>query len=281
MRWIPNAVLALVFVLAIFADVFASAESIFETENWTVWAPIRANPEDVRLDGKIEVLRAPSAEHVLGTDDRGRDVAARLIHGSRPTLIIAVCSAALASVVAILLALLASIRPWLDRLVLALCDVVAAVPTLLLVLLVRGLWGGGGLLALILLISIPSAAATARLVRKGLCGALAMPYCEAAVALGLSRFRVLWRHALPASFSQLKIAAAITASTAVLSEVALSFLGLGLGAGTPSWGELMRQAHENQLAWWLLIPAGIASAGLAWSLSSQFRGNRGARVHNA
>ncbi len=281
MKWISRTVLVLVLLLAVFADVLANSEPLLETESWTVWAPIRADPEAVRTDGKIAVLRPPSGAHLLGTDDRGRDVASRLVHGSRPTLLIAACSAALASVLATLLALLASWRPWFDWLVLTVCDVVAAVPVLLLVLLVQGLTGGGGMFALIVLISVPRAAGTARLVRERLHSALSMPYCEAASALGLGKLRVLLRHALPASFSQVKTAAALTASTAVLSEVALSFLGLGLAADTPSWGELMRQAHENQLAWWLLLPAGLASTGLAWSLSSQFRGNRSARVDNA
>ncbi len=274
MTWIPRALLLLVLLLAVFADQIASSEPLLETDSWTIAAPIRANPTDVRTEGRLAVLRPPSGLHLLGTDDRGRDVAARLVHGSRPTLVIAACTALLASLVAILLALVASTKPWLDRLVMAGCDVIAAVPVLLLVVVVRGLLGGGGLLALILFISVPRAAGTARLVREQLRAALAMPYCEAASALGLSQFRVLWRHALPASFSQIKTAAALTASTAVLAEVALSFLGLGLGGDMPSWGELMRQAHENQLAWWLLVPAGLATSGFAWSLSSQFSGNR-------
>ncbi|MCP4446705.1 MAG: ABC transporter permease, partial [Myxococcales bacterium] len=273
MRGIALGILIAMLLVAVFADVIASSAPVVQGEDWTLWSPIRSEPGDVRTNGKLEVLRRPSAEHWLGTDDRGRDVAARLVHGSRATLVIAAACALLASFAAIVLALLACWRPWLDWMVQSLCDVVAAVPTLLLVLLVRGLVGAHGIVALILLISLPRAAATARIVRDSLRGALAQPYCEAACALGVSRSRLLVRHALPASYSQLATAATLTASTAVLAEVALSFLGLGLPGATPSWGELLRQAHENQLRWWLLLPAGAATTSLAWALSSKLGGD--------
>ncbi len=270
MKWLARIFLLIVVCTAVFADVLAGTSPIAFGEDWQLWSPIRANPTDVRSAGRLEVLRPPSAEHVLGTDDRGRDVASRLVHGTRPTLMLAASCALLASVLAMGLALLASIRPWLDTAVLGLCDIIAAVPVLLVVLLVQGLLDRDGLLVLVFLISIPRAAGTARLVRDSLFSALSEPYCEAARALGCSRVSILLRHALPASYSQIRTAAGLTAATAVLAEVALSFLGLGVGGQTPSWGELLRQAHENQLAWWLLVPAGLATTALAWALGEVF-----------
>lgn len=274
MIWLSRGFLVVVAVLALFADCIAGSEPIVSSSSWSLYPPIRATPYEVRFGGRIEVLREPSASHILGTDDRGRDVASRLVHGSRATAAVAIATAVLASLLAVFLGFLASLRSWLDRSVLGLCDALAAVPVLLMVLLVRGLVGGG-IVALVVLISIPRAASTARLVRESMRHALSMPYCEAAHALGLHRFRVLWRHALPASFSQLKTAAGLTAGTAVLAEVALSFLGLGLSGQTPSWGGLLRAAHENQLAWWLLVPAGLFTTALAYCLTSQVGRHRG------
>ncbi len=273
MSWVRRAILGLMLIMGVFAGLLAQKTALVETDEWSLYAPIRADPSDVRFDGEIEVLRSPSRKHVLGTDDRGRDVAARLVHGARATLAVAFFAALLATFLAVLLGLLACLQPWMDRVVLLACDALAAVPALLLVLLVRGL-AGGGVIALVVLISLPRAASTARLVRERLRHALARPYCDAAAALGLSRGQILVRHALPAAFPQLRTAAGLTAATAVLSEVALSFLGLGLASGTPSWGELLRAAHENQMAWWLLVPAGLCTTALAYALTSEFSRDR-------
>jgi peptide/nickel transport system permease protein len=146
------------------------------------------------------------------------------------------------------------------------CDAIAAVPPLLAVVVVGGLVGGQSMWALVLLISIPRSAVTARVVRDGLKSALAMPFCESARAIGCSSAGILLQHALPQCWRQLRVAAALTAATAVLSEVALSFLGLTAAGSSPSWGELLRQAHENGLPWWLLLPAGCMTALLSWAL---------------
>jgi peptide/nickel transport system permease protein len=78
---------------------------------------------------------------------------------------------------------------------------------------------------------------------------------------------VVVRHALPQVAPQLRVAAALTAATAVLAEAALSFLGFGAPAPAPSWGELLQQAHRNQLRWWLALPAGLAVAAVTAALN--------------
>jgi peptide/nickel transport system permease protein len=235
-------------------------------EDWALWPVMRWSPSGIRHEGRIEVLRAPSREHWLGTDDRGRDVASRLIHGARLSLRLALGCALLASLLGCLLALMAASRSWLDSLVLSLCDAIAALPPLLAVVVVGGLVGGQSLWALIILISIPRAAVTARTVRDGLHAALGQPFCESARAVGCSQPRLLLRHALPQCWPQLRVAAGLTAATAVLAEVALSFLGLTAAGSDPSWGELLRQAHENGLLWWLLVPAGVLTSLWTWAL---------------
>lgn len=240
------------------------AEALGE-EDWALWPLIRFDPRSVRTAGRVMVLSPPSDEHWLGTDDRGRDVASRLIHGTRTSLFLAFLCALLASVLGTVLALFASRFRWVDTALLTGCDTIAALPLLLLVLGIRGLTDASSMLALVLLIGGLRAAATARIVRDGIHGALAKPFCEAARALGCPPTRLLWRHALPQCREQLRAAAVLTASTAVLAEVALAFLGFGTGSD-PSFGELLSQAQQNDMRWWLLVPAGLATTLLAWSV---------------
>ena len=136
----------------------------------------------------------------------------------------------------------------------------------LVTLVAAALVGHRGLIALAALIAVPRGADTARLVAAQLTAELAAPYVVAARGLGASPARVLVRHALPAVWPALAIAAALTAATAVLSEAALSFLGLGPPPPTPSWGELLAQATQHDLRWWLSVPAGLAATLTAAAL---------------
>jgi peptide/nickel transport system permease protein len=152
-----------------------------------------------------------------------------------------------------------------DAAVLFGCDVIGAVPALLLIVAAQGLFGRASLAGVIVLISIPRAADVARLVRAELRRALATPFAEAARAVGAGESRLIARHALPHALPQLAVSAAITVSTAVLAESALSFVGFGAPPPAASWGEMLRQAQQSGLAWWLTVPAGalIALAALA------------------
>ena len=238
-------------------------------DDWAIWPPVRHDPTQVRTGGQLEVLAGPSARHWLGTDDCGRDVLARLVHGTRVALELMAGAALVSTALGAALALLALGGPrWLDGGVVAACDVVAAVPAVLIVVASRGLVGGGGAVILIVLIALPRVADCARLARGAMAGALAAPYAEAARAVGASRARVLLRHALPGAVRPLVVAAAITAAGAVLAEAALGFLGFGLPAPTATWGELLRQANDNGLAWHLAVPAGLAITSLAAALAA-------------
>ncbi len=236
-------------------------------DDWAIWPLMRFDPRSVRSNGRVQVLHSPDSTHLLGTDDRGRDVASRLIHGTRTSLLLALLSALFAMVLGTGLGLLACRFSRLDSALLTTCDTVAALPLLLLVLGVRGLSDASSMFSLVVLIGGLRGASIARIVRDGIHGALAKPFCEAARAVGCPPFRLLWRHALPQCTEQLRVAVLLTASTAVLAEVALAFLGFGIG-GDPSFGELLRQAQENGMRWWLLVPAGLATTLLCWSLGN-------------
>ncbi len=227
--------------------------------DWALWPPIAADPIDVRSTGQLAPLAPPSAAHRLGTDDRGRDVAARLVHGARTSLVTATVAAGLALVLALVLGLIA-VRAGgvVLSAISAGADVLATAPAVLGAIAVQGLTGARGLGALALLVAVPRGADTARLVIASLRATLAEPYADAARAIGASPLRVLIRHALPHALPVLAAATAITAATAILAEAALTFLGLGAPPPTPSWGELLAQASQHELRAWLSIPAGVA-----------------------
>jgi ABC-type dipeptide/oligopeptide/nickel transport system permease subunit len=236
-------------------------------DDWALWPPIAHDPDAVRTDGAVDPLAPPSARHWLGTDDRGRDVAARLVHGTRTSVVIAGAAAALATGLAVLLALLA-VRAGgaVDAIVRTICDAIAAAPPVLTVIAAQGLLGSRGVAPVIVLIAIPRAADTARLVRARLRAILASPFCDAARAAGAGPAHVLVRHGLPHALPVLVTAAAVTAATAVLAEAGLAFLGVGAPAPTASWGELLAQATANDLRWWLAVPAGAAVTALTAAL---------------
>lgn len=261
-------------------------------DDWALWPPVAHDPGAVRTAGVVAPVATPSARHWLGTDDRGRDVLARLIHGTRTTLLIAAGAALLALVAGVLLAVVATLargqepgpattlagRPaampvaipgaMIDSAIVILCDAVAAMPALVIVVAAQGLIGRASVLLAVVLIALPRAADTARMARGMMIAALARPFCHAARALGASPLRVLVRHALPQARQQLAVATALTAATAVLAEAALSFLGFGAPPPTASWGELLKQAHENGLRWHLVVPAGLAVAITAAALGA-------------
>lgn len=216
--------------------------------------------------GAIDVLAAPSAAHWLGTDDIGRDVFSRLAYGARTSLALGLGAAIVATLLGTLAGVVAARRPRTTLALGVACDLVAALPALVLVIALRGLVGGGAL-ALVVVIALRPASDLARLVAATIDEALAAPYVDAARALGATPARLRFVHALPAAWPFVAVAFAETLATAALAEAALGFLGLGLAAPTPSWGELLAQAHRNGMALHLALPAGLAVTLVALAAS--------------
>jgi peptide/nickel transport system permease protein len=234
-------------------------------------------PTATRTGGEIAVLEAPSARHWLGTDDVGRDVAARLAHGARTSLALAALVTLLSTAAGLAGALAAAARPLARRALVAVADTLGAVPPLLFTLTLAGLLGAASIPALALVLALPRAADVARVADAELARALALPHAEAARALGASRWRITTRHALALAAPQLAVLAAATFATTVLAEAALTFVGAGVRPPTPSWGELLAQAHRNGLAWWLAVPAAAATTALALCANAIADGIGGAR----
>jgi peptide/nickel transport system permease protein len=219
-------------------------------------APVPFAPDSIDLSGR---LRPPDRVHWLGTDDLGRDVLSRLVHGAR----VSVAAGLIASVLALLIgALLGSAAGMggggLDRSVLFGIDVVQALPALVLVAAGAAFLSPSFLTAA-LLIAATGWTDSARIVRAESRRIRSLPFVEAARAAGSTRGRILVRHVLPHALPPALATAPYVLGAAVLTEASLSFLGLGTPPPTPSWGRALADARGTITeAWWCVLPPAVA-----------------------
>ena len=204
-------------------------------------------------------LMAPSAEHLMGTDELGRDVFSRIIYGARVSLQVGAISVILALAVGGALGILAGFyRGWLDDWLMRLVDILFAFPGLVLAIVIAGLLGPSRTNAMIA-IGIVYAPAFARVIRGSVLGVMAEPYVESSRVVGASDWRIMLRHLLPNIMAPIIVMTTVYLSTAILSEAALSFLGLGTQPPEPSWGGMLNSARRfMELAPWLAIFPGGA-----------------------
>ncbi|MCW8084574.1 ABC transporter permease [Sabulicella glaciei] len=197
----------------------------------------------------------PSVEHPLGTDELGRDVLLRLLHGARVSLAVGLAAALAATVIGTTAGLLAAWKGgWMDAALMRLADGMLALPALpLLVILAAldpaaiGLPRGEALSDMIRiagLLALFGWVGVARLVRAGALSVLARDFVRAARAMGVGEARILRRHVLPELATPIAIATALAVGGAVLAESTLSFLGLGIAPPAPSWGNMLANAQE-------------------------------------
>jgi peptide/nickel transport system permease protein len=203
----------------------------------------------------INRLRPPSERFWFGTDQFGRDVFARTIHGARISLIVGLSVAALASLIGLAIGLACGFYKWLDAIVMRVMDGIMAIPSILLAIALITL-ARPGLGAVIVAILIPEIPRVVRLVRAVVLGIRGQPYIEGAIAGGTRGIKLLVRHVLPNTVAPLIVQATYVSASAILTEAGLSFLGAGVPPETPSWGNIIAQGKTFfQIApWSILIP---------------------------
>lgn len=206
-------------------------------------------------------LKPPSAEHVLGTDDFGRDVLSRILHGAMPSLQVSVLSVAGSLVIGVVIGLIAGYRGgWTDTLLMSLMDVLLAFPAVLLAIAILAVMGTA-LSNVILAIAIVNLPTFARLARGSTLATRELLYVEAARGLGVSPIRIMWRHILPNIAAPLIVQTSLTIAAAILIEAALSYLGLGIQPPAPSWGNILSSTYGFiQTNPWPSVFAGAAIA---------------------
>ena len=203
---------------------------------------------------------SPNGVHLLGTDGLGRDELARLLVGGRITLAVGAIAATVAVFIGTVYGAIAGFYGgWLDTLLMRIIDVCMSVPTLFLLLFLAAVFPGS-LLTLMLVIGATSWLNTARLVRGEVLTLKERLFVEAARAIGAGDVRVLFRHIVPNAFGTIVTTATFMVATAMLSETALSYLGIGVRAPMPSWGNLLSSAQSDIFAgaYWLIVPPGLA-----------------------
>ena len=232
-------ILLLIFV-AIFADVLAPYPYI-----------------EIHL---ADILKAPSAQYLLGTDHVGRDFLSRIIYGARISIYVGLAATALNVVVAVLIGGTSGfLGGKLDLAVQRFVDAWMAFPGLLLLLTIMSI-AGRGLLQIILILGIAGGIGGSRVVRGAVIGIKENDYFLAARAIGSPRWRTLIRHVLPNIMPVVIIIFSISVGGVIMSEASLSFLGFGLPASVPSWGGLLSREGRQymEVAPWLALWPGLA-----------------------
>jgi peptide/nickel transport system permease protein len=205
------------------------------------------------------VLEPPSRAHWLGTDPLGRDVLSRIIYGSRVSLKVGFVSVGLATLIGLLVGSLAGFYGgWVDFWMMRFVDLMLCFPSFFLILAViavlePSIWN------IMVVIGLTSWMGVARLVRAEFLSLREREFVLAARALGASDFRLIWRHMLPNALAPVMVSATLGVAGAILTESALSFLGLGAQPPTPSWGNMLTAGRDSiEIAWWLSVFPGLA-----------------------
>ncbi|WP_143309641.1 ABC transporter permease [Candidatus Entotheonella palauensis] len=208
---------------------------------------------------EYELLLPPSAQHLLGTDEFGRDLLSRLIAGSRVSLLVGFAAVSLAVLASVPLGLLAGYYGgWIDNIIMRYIDLQWAFPSLIIAVGLMAILGPG-VGNVIIAVSLAYVDDFARLARGEVLALREEEFITASRATGSSDFRIIVRHLLPNSLSPLIVQATISISYAILAESTLSFLGLGVPITTPTWGLILSGSRGFfTMAWWLAIFPGLA-----------------------
>jgi peptide/nickel transport system permease protein len=223
---------------AIFADLLAAAD------------PLRLSPRDRFL--------GPSAEHLLGTDQLGRDLFARVLHGGRIALTVALGATLLSLMIGVLLGLIAGYGPrWLDNLLILLFDAVKSFPTVMLALTLVTLFGPS-LMAVVIVVVLVSVPNYARIIRTQTIQLRSAAYVTAVRSMGAGMGRILGVHVLPNVIGPVLILASMDIPVVIAIEAGMSFLGLGVRPPTPSWGAILNDGFANiRESYWLVVAGGL------------------------
>lgn len=205
-----------------------------------------------------EVLQPPSALHLFGTDDLGRDIFSAVVHGARTSLLVGLAAAGTATVVGLLVGSLAGYAGGLvDDLLMRVSELFQIIPRFFLALIMVALLGSN-IWLIVLLLGLTYWPGTARLVRAQILSLRARDYITAARAIGVPDAQILLRHLLPAALPPVITLAALQVGGAILVEAGLSFLGLG-DRSVVSWGMLLNDAQQFvRRAWWMSVFPGAA-----------------------
>jgi peptide/nickel transport system permease protein len=218
-------------------------------------------PRDPILVTPANRLLPPSREYPFGTDELGRDVLSRLVHGARVSMTVGLISVTVALTIGVTFGLVAGyFGGWVDNIIMRVIDVLLAFPGILLAIVIAGALGPG-LRNVMIAVGIFSMPSYARVVRGSTLAIRELDYIEALRALGGRDGRILFRHILPNVAAPVIVLSTLGVATAILSAAGLSFVGLGAQPPTPEWGAMLSQARPYlRNEWWMATFPGLAIA---------------------
>lgn len=223
-----------------------------------IFSPLltRYDPDAINL---AEIYQAPSWHHPFGTDMNGRDVFARVLYGARISMSVGFISSGLAGLIGVLIGAFAGFFGGkIDNILMRLVDLILCIPSFFLLLMVIAMLEPN-IYNVMIVIAITSWPGLARLVRAEVLSVRERDYVQAAIALGIGRWRIIWRHIIPNVMAPVFVAVTLGVAAAILVESGLSFLGLGVQPPTPSWGNILAQGRSvMQFAWWMTLFPGLA-----------------------
>ncbi|WP_093043957.1 nickel transporter permease [Thalassobacillus cyri] len=207
----------------------------------------------------IDRYQAPSAEHWLGTDELGRDIFSRIVHGSRITIQIGVITVGISMIVGVFLGAVAGFfGRWVDQIIMRIIDIMMAFPSILLAIALVAVLGKSLTNAMIA-VGIVGVPHFARIVRSTVLSVKETEYIEASRVIGAKNGRILFSHVLPNCLAPIIVQATLTIGTAILDAAGLSFLGLGAQPPLPEWGAMLSDGRSAlQTAPWVVMFPGFA-----------------------
>ncbi len=234
-------IIVIIVLLAIFADQIANYDQVVIKQN-------------LRMR-----LKPPSAQHWLGTDEFGRDIFARLVHGARVSLKVGILAVGIAIAIGGFLGAVAGYYGGkLDNIIMRIMDIFLAVPSILLAIAIVSALGPN-LLNLMIAVSISSVPRYARIVRASVLSIRDQEFIEAARAIGANDARIICRHIIPNSLAPVIVQGTLGVAGAILSTAGLSFIGLGIQPPAPEWGSMLSGGRQYlRYAWWVTTFPGVS-----------------------
>jgi peptide/nickel transport system permease protein len=221
-----------------------------------LWPPIPYSPTEINL---LENLEPPSRKHWLGTDDNGRDVLSRMIHGARISLSVGFVAVGIALLVGIVAGAMAGyFGGWIDHFISRLIEIFLTIPTFFLIITIIAFLPPS-IYNIMVVIGLTGWTGAARFVRAEFLKLKELDFILASRALGASHGRIIFQHMLPNAMAPVLVSAVFGIAGAILTESSLSFLGFGVPPPTPSWGDILSQSRDYiEFAWWLTTFPGLA-----------------------
>lgn len=234
-----------------------------KNDNWVWYPPNPYSYNTINYDAARPHPAAPSTDNLLGTDDRGRDVLARLIYGFRLSVFFGLILMSIELIVGVTVgALQGYFGGWFDLLCQRFIEIWGSIPSLYLIIIFAAIFQPSFLL-LIAILSLFGWMGLADYVRAEFLRGRNLDYVRAAHALGVPNFIIIWRHILPNAMTPVITFLPFSLSSAIFALTSLDYLGLGLPPSSPSLGELLRQATQNNItAWWLSLSTFVVLVGM-------------------